>query len=294
MPNDLPATLRSFSLLVAELVGGEPAAVELFRLFNHLALLRYEESESSGVLWLGPAGTATLSVALALVKPVDMHEVRGVRKLLQISAPDFPLVCDGQLVYGFGRAAIASAGVVVEFLRFGVWQVSAGLNPSLQIEAHDFALGTDAGLEKRAFTTGLLHTFGKLSALTIDTLWDLIAPAARQTRGTNVLISPQAAAEAARLASQGTAVRPTRLTPDQMERITAIDGTVILDLDGVCHAIGVILDGAVSRRGDRSRGGRYNSAVMYVDSCPAPGLIVVVSQDGLIDLVYTSKTGASR
>jgi DisA checkpoint controller-like protein len=80
-------------------------------------------------------------------------------------------------------------------------------------------------------------------------------------------------------------VRPVELTPSLMERLTAIDGTVIIDTHGVCYAIGAILDGTVTVRGDRTRGGRYNSALMYVDSSPFPSLIVVISQDGMVDLV---------
>jgi hypothetical protein len=99
-------------------------------------------------------------------------------------------------------------------------------------------------------------------------------------------IAADAAAEAARLNSQCTKVKPFALTPAVMEQITSLDGSVVIDPDGVCHAMGAILDGSVSARGNRVRGGRYNSALMYVDSCPFPSLIVVVSQDGMINLVY--------
>jgi DNA integrity scanning protein DisA with diadenylate cyclase activity len=127
--------------------------------------------------------------------------------------------------------------------------------------------------------------FGDFCEERYHRLWGLISMAARQLRGTNVLISTQAAAEAERLGSQCTRIRPTLLTPMLMERVTSIDGTVIIDTDGVCHAIGAILDGPAARRGDRTRGGRYNSAVMYLDSTPFRSIIVVVSQNGMVDLV---------
>jgi hypothetical protein len=70
-----------------------------------------------------------------------------------------------------------------------------------------------------------------------------------------------------------------------LERCTSIDGTVIIDTKGICYAIGAILDGDVSNHGDRTRGGRYNSALMYVDTVAVPSVIVVVSRDGTVDIV---------
>jgi hypothetical protein len=62
----------------------------------------------------------------------------------------------------------------------------------------------------------------------------------------------------------------------------------------VCHAIGTILDGPATDRGDRTRGGRFNSALMYVDSSPYPSLIVVISQNGTVDLVSAGRKAATH
>lgn len=51
----------------------------------------------------------------------------------------------------------------------------------------------------------------------------------------------------------------------------------------VCHAIGVILDGAANAKGTPSRGARFNSALRYVHGYPGR-LAVVVSEDGHVDL----------
>ena len=50
--------------------------------------------------------------------------------------------------------------------------------------------------------------------------------------------------------------------------------------------MGVILDGkSRPNRGTPTRGARYNSAVRYVESSPYPCLAVVVSEDGMVDIV---------
>ena len=47
----------------------------------------------------------------------------------------------------------------------------------------------------------------------------------------------------------------------------------------------MILDGRASGRGDSARGARYNSALRYVESSDHPCLAVVVSEDGLVDVI---------
>jgi hypothetical protein len=148
--------------------------------------------------------------------------------------------------------------------------------------------------DRDIFTRTIHLVFDDISAADSRHLWQLISTAALQLRGTNVLITKDAATEAERLASQCTRIEPLQLSPMLMERLTAIDGTVIMDTRGVCHAIGAILDGSVTQRGDRTRGGRYNSAFMYVDSSPYPSLIVVVSQSGIIDLVFNQRASGSE
>lgn len=77
-------------------------------------------------------------------------------------------------------------------------------------------------------------------------------------------------------------------------RLTSIDGALLVDLDGVCHACGVILDGQRTLPGKPSRGARYNSTKAYVESAndflikptkaTVPILAVVQSEDGMQDI----------
>jgi alkaline phosphatase len=60
-----------------------------------------------------------------------------------------------------------------------------------------------------------------------------------------------------------------------------------LDRDSVCHAIGIILDGLATDKGDSSRGARYNSAVRYYEYFGKnhPTVLVIISEDGMINLI---------
>ena len=271
-----------FTQAVSEVMGSEVAA-ELPALFHRLATMPYEEAESAGFLALSPPDHPALAL-VRLETPVRLRDVRGVRKMLHVSSPDLRVLCDGRSVYGFTAQADCRALLVVEFQRRGVWRLM--LDGVILVEANARETATAVRrLHEERFQAHVQEVFGSLAPRVGQGLWTLIEAAARQSRGTNVLISANAGDEAARLTPQCTRVRPFALTPAIMERVTTIDGTVIIDPEGVCHAIGAILDGGVSDRGDRTRGGRFNSALMYVDARSSPSLILVVSHDGMVNLV---------
>jgi hypothetical protein len=261
-------------------------AAELFGLFNQIALLRYEESASNGFLVLCPSDRPSPALALRLESPFDIKDIRGVRKMLQISDEHLCVLCDGRRVLGFvAMNAAQTDAVLIQFRSHGVWELRQSGCTIAQIDATEGELLLPR-LDEDRFGAVVQQVFGELPGPQAQHLWSLVAAAERQLRGTNVLITEQAAAEARRMESQCTRIDPVALTPLMISRLTGIDGTVVIDTMGVCHAIGAILDGPVSLRGDRRRGGRYNSALMYVDHSEFPCLIVVVSQDGMVDLVH--------
>lgn len=70
--------------------------------------------------------------------------------------------------------------------------------------------------------------------------------------------------------------------------LSSIDGSILLDEKGVCHAIGVILDGLASEKCTPSRGARFNSSIRYIEQMrnkKTPCMSIVVSEDGHVDLM---------
>jgi len=266
----------------------ERAAIQLFDLFNVIAVLRYEEIENSGTLALCAPDAPLPPMVVRFEAPLQLQQVRGVRKYLHITDENLCLVSDCRSVWGFtSRNQLNGETPTVEFRPDGVWELRRGVDLLLRVEA-PAACMPDLLVDRERLAHELQGVFPSLSGTQIGRLCDLAGAAALQAHGANVLISADAAAEARRLASQCTLVEPVPLMPMLMERCTSIDGTVIIDTDGVCYAIGAILDGDVSDRGDRTRGGRYNSALMYLDTVAVPSVIVVVSRDGTVDIVSSS------
>jgi hypothetical protein len=100
-----------------------------------------------------------------------------------------------------------------------------------------------------------------------------------------ILVATDAIDEVQRLAQQGTVIKPTLLTEELFHRVSGIDGTIIISPDGICHAIGVILDGPANEDCTPSRGSRFNSGIRYVKTSHAKRLAIVVSDDHTVDII---------
>ena len=116
-------------------------------------------------------------------------------------------------------------------------------------------------------------------------IWEIIQAAQENGQGTTLVVSADPEAEATRLSSEGMIIEPDYLKPEEVVRLGSVDGAVIIGPDGRCYAFGIILDGVVNEGGDRSRGARFNSAVRYQNMATAGSMIIVISDDGTIDLL---------
>ena len=292
--NDKPFNERQQFVQAVSEVSKEIDPHELYRLFNDITMLRYLQATNTGYLALCPQQRTMDSPLILLETPTPLRSVRGVRKVLQITLPTLVALSDGQAIYGYNDPSALGADILlIQFQWPNAWQLTKNGRTIVRITSR-VGVGVTAALDEHYFCTALRHVFGSSSQAVQKHLCELVRAAQRQRRGTNVLISGNAAEEALRLNSQCTRVRPFVPTPAIMEQITSLDGTVMIDPNGACHAIGAILDGFVSDRGDRRRGGRYNSALMYVDSCRIPSLILVVSEDGMVDLVFQQSRRGDR
>ncbi|MFL0405409.1 diadenylate cyclase [Bacillus nitratireducens] len=98
----------------------------------------------------------------------------------------------------------------------------------------------------------------------IKTLWSIIEQASKQEHGTMLVITDKAEEEAQRLTGHEVDCQIS-MFKNIVYGVTSIDGAVLLNPQGQCSAIEVILDGQSDEKiEDKSRGARYNSAVRYL------------------------------
>ena len=277
------ALTRSATTLAGNVMGSD-----LFDGLNRVATTRYERRVGIGSLLLADPGSEHVDRSVTLQEPVPVGETRTLRKLLETSSRlGESLLTDGSEAYGLGRQRAdypAASESVFQLLVVGdgTWELHHADVPLATVQFGAPRLPGQP-LQRQRLDDIASRVFGECDS---DALWALATAAADAEHGTMLVVSKSAATEAARLGSQALTIKPTRLDDSLVRQVTSIDGAVLVDPSGYCHAIGVILDGAAAGEGDRSRGARYNSAVKYLASAgDTPTVILLVSEDGMINLL---------
>lgn len=257
---------------------------------------RHEGNEVGGRLLIVSDNDERNALRVRFDRAVPLNESRSVRKLLEMTREGNMLLSDGLSVYGIAApSANLDKLFSVEFLGQFDWVLSYGSLPVLRVESNE------ARLPKRALDVDRLrHALQReFPSNDTGTILDLAESVSGAAHGALLVITSEASSEAIRLGSQGTPVRPLSPSPSDIRALAAIDGAVILDPTGVCHAVGVILDGIAVAEGTAGRGARYNSSIRYVESrymarrergC----LAIVVSEDRTVDFVPQYSSPVAR
>jgi len=272
----------------------------LYALFNScvtISALRYEGGESGGGIIIARPDHPNVEVALQLKQPVSMRQYRLLRKLLEISHGERKLLSDGNCIFGLGKTTgnynqMEANLYEIHFRKNHSWELLHGGNVLTRVDAGNATLAPRV-MDEHRFQSDLERILPQDCAADTQLLYRLTMATTEQGHGALIIIHPEAADEAMRLANQSTLIQPRVLSPDDMPSLTSIDGAVLIDPMGTCFAIGVILDGRAVPEGDPARGARFNSCIRYIASQPAC-LGVIISEDGDLQWVPELKPLLSR
>jgi hypothetical protein len=260
----------------------------LFETCTTIASLRHEHAESVGGLIIARSGHPSVLPVVTFQKSVPLRTPNWARKILDLTAEGVYLLCDSVGVHGLGTLGPYSGDTedlfVVEFTGFHKWDLVHGGQILMRTEFGVPGLPAERFSRDR-FIENLLQIFGEMTIEEAGVIWDVVNIAAEQKKGTMVVVARNAEQEAVRLVTQATPIVPQPLTEALVQQLTGIDGALLLDTHGRCHAIGVIFDGQATDAGKPARGARFNSAVRYVESAKGNALAVVISEDGNFDVL---------
>ncbi len=264
---------------------------DLFYTFNEISLLKYEGREGIGSITISAPNHPNINELVSFKKPIKIDDFSAVRKILQITSESMFLISDSNYIFGIGEMI----GVYdescedlffVKFLRHNNWEFIHGNNILMMVSSGQPKLPKFQAY-KREFTHLLNKVFKGIKNKNIIGLWNLINRATQQKYGTMVVITKDAESEGLRLQGQAIIINPINITLEMIDKMTEIDGAILINpFDLKCYAIGVILDGIATDKGNYARGARYNSAIRYCESRNETCMAVVISEDGAIDLIY--------
>ncbi len=261
----------------------------LFNTLNLASSLMYEGTKGIGQLILVDPESNVVEFLARFVEPVSFREPRWVRKVLQMAATGVGIIANSQYIYGLGQLkelhdSSAQDAFTVAFIDHYHWELRCGGQTLLRSHYAVPKLPQEP-FDKTAFLANYARLFPLSTQDDGLNLWNLLLTQANQEHGSMIVVAEDAASEALRLSKQGTNIAPTRLTELLLRSVSSIDGTILLDPAGFCHAIGIILDGEATDQCTPSRGSRYNSGVRYVQASGSRRLAIVVSDDRTVDII---------
>lgn len=258
---------------------------------DKISLLRYEQAEGHGRLVLAPKNYDGIPTEISFKDYVRLEDHRRVRKLLELASTGGALHTDSEYVFGLlgdNRVLETREDVFeIAFLGHHHWELRHAGQVLMGVRFGQPYLPNLIRYESK-LRQDLPRLFPAIDDTSTELLLSLVEESEKERHGTLLIVSAEAASETMRLKNQATAIEPRLLSRELLAHLTGIDGAVLLDATGQCHAIGVILDGQATPQGDPARGARYNSAVRYVQSAmdrDIATLGVVVSEDGGVDLI---------
>lgn len=264
----------------------------LYKAFPELNIISatpYEGDECEGYILIGEE-----IPDIELLEVVRLNEHKRIRKLLEVSDKDLILLIKPYtlIAYGFKvrKRSETFNGILIEFKDKLSWycimeNVPLFQSKNLQISLSIVDTNDDNTVEK-AIRTVFKDSPSAIANRDITLLNKLVLAASEQKKGTTIVILEREVAmiEAERLNQSSTVIKPKKINIQLLKRLSGIDGAIILDTKGICHAFGVILDGTVTK-GDPGRGARFNSAHRYFETKKEEKvrcLLVVVSEDGYV------------
>jgi hypothetical protein len=267
---------------------GYEFASELLVALNEVSAQAYEGRTGIGRIVLATAEHPAIDMHLSFVEPVRLTQTRAVRKALEMTDREHHLLCDGEKLLGLAsptsRYNPATEAIFnIDVVSRGAWEIRHHETPLLRI-TNTRPMIPAPRIEEAQFNDTVLRIFPECEPDDVKRIWDLATAAADAEHGTMLVVHRTADAEAQRLRPQSQRVQPAQLSRETLSTVTNIDGAVLIDPRGQCHAVGVILDGEATGTGDASRGARYNSAVRYEHAQAGHVLVIVVSEDGMINL----------
>lgn len=301
-------------------LGYEYTPSEKILLLSHFVILETYEKKSvkSNLVFISPDDKVDMDISFSNNIDLDRKNFRVIRKIFEIvskSNSNLVVIARGNSIIGISKISNMQGKKNVVFsFRDGFLEVfvgypilgKSGMLKDIFVELNGvkflpiirFRNGFPE-VHRQFFDKGEIRSiikkvFKNIDLEKTDKVVKLVKECSKQSHGMIVIVTTTALAksESERLSNKIFKLEPFSLFDDNgdvkkdvLSAITSIDGAIIVDTDGMCYGIGIILDGDVSSVENPSRGARYNSSLRYIESRNNNAIAIVVSDDGMTDII---------
>ena len=255
---------------------------------DQLSSLTYENKPNVGQMIICPEKHDHVELVFEFENKINMNfnMQKKIRKLLEMTSNELYLQYDGKYITKLIKInndeLIKESFITINFVGLNEWKLTVGSQIPFSIKNGKITSLTDKEIEIE-FSDILLRKFPRISNENTKKLWSIIETCTKQKNGTLVVISNDCKVESDRLKNTAINIKPVYINDKLFKHLTSIDGAIMLDLDGMCYSVGMILDGNPKEYGDMSRGSRYNSAIRYINT-NLKSIAIIVSEDKIVDI----------
>lgn len=220
----------------------------------------------------------------------NMNNLKLLRKLLELTSTKngIGIISDTNYIYGIGSIKPDSDYYSVIFNDDRKWTVFEKENELISIRNNSLVF-ISSFISKREFISYASRVFPeKKDSEDIPAMYNILRGLVKQKKGTILVIKKDAGEFIKKYQDLCITINPVRLDDKNVERLSSIDGAIIMDENCICYGFGVVLDGLDTGFGNRARGSRYNSSErffnLYKNENSTDLMVFILSDDGNFNL----------
>lgn len=264
--------------------------LSLKNILAELSAVTYEKQLSEGLIYFVPsAECAQFQFEFNNYEEYgnfNLKNIRLLRKLLELTSikNGTGIISDTNFIYGIGSVKEDSEYYSVTFDDDRRWTVYEKDNELVSIRNNSLVLISNL-ISKREFTNYAEKVFPSLEdSDELGNMYNIIKSLVKQKKGTILVVKKDAESFIKKYQDLCIVINPVKLDEKNVEKLSSIDGAIIMDENCVCYGFGAVLDGLDTGSGNRGRGSRFNSSErffnLYKNEDNTDLMVFILSDDG--------------
>lgn len=263
-------------------------------IINELSFLTYEKNSTQGLIYFTSSpDNADFQFEFNNYEDYgkfDSKNLKLLRKLLELTNKknDIGIISDTNNIYGIGSIKEGRDFYSVSFDDDQKWTVFENGTELVTLRNNSLVF-ENSFLTKKEFISYASKIFPEKSETEeLSNIYGILKSIIKQGKGTILVIRKDARDFIKKYQDLCIEIKPVKLDEKNVEKLSSIDGAIIMDENCICYGFGAVLDGLDTGFGNRARGSRYNSSerfyVHYRNNDDTNFMVFILSDDGNYNL----------
>lgn len=264
--------------------------LSLKNILNELSALTYEKTITQGLIYFTERPeNADFQFEFKNYEEYgtfDLNNIRLLRKLIELTniKDGIGIISDTKNIFGIGSIKDGTEYFSVTFDDDRKWTVFENGSELISIRNNALVF-VNSLLTRKEFSAYASAVFPeKKDSEDIPNMYNILKALVKQKKGTILVVKKDAAEFIKKYQDLCMVINPVHLDEKNVERLSSIDGAIIMDENCICYGFGVVLDGLDTGAGNRARGSRYNSSErfynLYKNNDNTDLMVFILSDDG--------------